>query len=199
MRFIRDWEENPFGVYAITADGELVDKSEGNADCIGVALLTNNQSIMIPKEDATDGTNTTLHWSKNLYGKDITALPNSGENAGFNGKDNTNKIIAGYTEHNVEMDSRDMCRVLQNFNATDTFHDWYIPSADQLSEIYAWRVFIKETLNNISGAEFKWSMDYWSSCEGNGDLATSVYFGGGQIFNNNKDSQAKVRFVRDLQ
>ena len=38
----------------------------------------------------------------------------------FNGKDNTAAIIAGYTEYGVSMDARDMCSVLNTFNA------WYV-------------------------------------------------------------------------
>lgn len=67
---ITEVTEIPNGVYAVTADGRLIDYHTADSSCIGVALISNNaptpQRFMIAKKDATnDGSNYTFYWDYN--------------------------------------------------------------------------------------------------------------------------------------
>ena len=67
-------------VYAVTAEGEMIDYNTADESCIGVALHVTGkdfeQKFMIAKNDATDGINNTFYWGKKLYGVDIEDLSN---------------------------------------------------------------------------------------------------------------------------
>ena len=216
LRFVRDIEVKPAvnsadkanGVYVITATGELVDMTTVDPTAIGVALITDRQRIMIAKEEATDGTNIVFQWGKNLYQKEITALANnassSAARADFSGKSNTAAIIAAYSQHSVEMDAKDMCKVLEAFNAgtnsqsNEGFKDWYIPAAGQLYQIYTNRTDINAALTAISGNAFKLNMCYWSSTEYNDEDGKYVNFQNGYDDGNRKYNGYRVHFVRDI-
>jgi len=198
------------GVYAVTAEGELIAYNDAavNSTCIGVALITDNQKIMIARENATDGTNSTFYWGRNLYGIDVNNMVNMQQDAAkadFNGKNNTASIISAYTEHAVEMVARDMCKVLQDFNNdtdSDTyadnegFSDWYIPAAGQLYEIYTNMTNINEALSITGGINLEENKIYWSSSEAGANYAwpTPIYQGSYHL----KNSEGRVRFVRDI-
>ena len=196
---------NPFvevlenGVYIMAADGKIVDKDTTDPTALGVVLVTDNQRILISKADATDGTNNTLYWGYNLYGKDVAGITNidssDAAKADFNGKANTAAIIAGYTEHSVEMDSRDMCKILTTY-AEGGFTDWYVPAAGQLALMYLAKTDINAALTKIGGTTFA-DNRYWSSsgCSGG---AWSVYFNNGGFGENTKNGTSRVRFVRDI-
>lgn len=196
------WATMANGVYAVGADGRPVMKEDADESCIGVALITDNQKIMIAKEDATDGTNTTMYWGYNLYNMNVAGITETTDSnsakADFNGKANTAAIIAAYTEHSVEMNSRDMAKVLQELNtAEDT--DWYIPSAGQLYEIYTNRTSIDEALTTIGGTTYA-SDIYWSSSEHSSSSGWAVYFASGYVSNtlNKFYGSSLVRFIQDL-
>jgi len=221
------------GVYAVTATGELIAYNDAAVDatCLGVALITDNQKIMIEKTENYDATNTTFYWGYNLYRKDVAGIteistgygylpkadgtyqstPNlssdyttwtSGGLSDFNGKNNTNAIITAYAEHSVDMDARDMCKVLQTFNAgtygsNQGFTDWYIPACGQLALIYLNKTAINEALTAIGGTTF--SDDYfWSSSEFSNYIGWYVYFSNGCVADNYKSNNSRVRFVRDI-
>ena len=161
------------GVYAVTADGKLIDYNTADSSCLGVALIAGEHKFMIAKNDATDGTNTTLYWGKNLYKKDVAGITNissgadyigegkkygtdfttwsTGPVVDFNGAANTAAIIAGYTEHGVSMDARDMCTVLNTFNTSDSYNDWYVPACGQLALMYLAKTDINAALAKIGG------------------------------------------------
>lgn len=219
------------GVYAVTADGELIDYNTADSSCLGVALIAGEHKLMIAKSDATDGTNTTLYWGKNLYGKDVAGvvtngnadgtnpsgyLPKSdgsyqstpnlsgdfttwkaGALADFNGAANTAAIIAGYTKHAVSMDARDMCSVLNTFNASDSYKDWYVPACGQLALMYLNMTEINAALAKIGGTAL--AADYYlSSSENSSTLAWRVNFSSGGVFSYYKERNSRVRFVRDI-
>ena len=199
MEKLSPWKIIANGVYAVSADGKPVEVASADASCIGVAFVTDNQRIMIPKEDAVGF----LYWGKNLYEKDITTLTNFGLNDfsgamnDFNGKNNTEAIIAGYTEHNVNMNTYDMCKVLETYNEGG-FKDWYVPSFGQLWEMMKKKEDINTALLAISGHSFSEVRFYWSSTEYSSLVGRGVDF-----LNNTYDSDSKkkdfcVRFVRNL-
>ena len=188
------------GVYIMTASGDLVDKSTVSSTALGVVLITDNQRILISKADATDGTNTTLYWGKNLYGMDVAGITNiSSSDAAkqdFNGKANTDAIIAAYGQHNVDMDSRGMCKVLASY-AEGGFTDWYVPAAGQLYEMYNKMSDINTALAKIGGTAFE-SDGYWSSSEYDSVYAWGTNFDTGDVDYGGKGYDLRVRFVRNI-
>ena len=223
---------NPFedntadGVYAVSSTGSFIDYNSADASATGVALVAGEHKFMIAKSDATDGTNSTLYWSKNLKGKDVAgityissgygylpkpngsyqATPNlsgdfttwtTGGLSDFNGKDNTAAIIAGYTEHGVSMNTRDMCTVLNTFNASDSHNDWYVPACGQLALIYLNKTEINAALTKIGGTALA-ADGYWSSSDYSFDSAWYVNFSTGGVSNYGKEYNYRVRFVRDI-
>ena len=73
------------------------------------------------------------------------------------------------------------------------FTNWYLPSKDELNEIY----LNQTTLAAIPGFEYFASV-YWSSSEDNTYGAWEQYFGDGSQNNNYKDASASVRAVRSF-
>jgi len=196
------------GVYAVTATGELIayNDAAGDATCLGVALITDKQRIMIEKTQSYDAANNaTINWGKNLYGKNVAGITDKTDQtvakADFSGKANTAAIIAAYTEHSVAMDARDMCSVLQTFNDGDNnggYSDWYIPALGQLYEIYNNRSTINAALTAMDCTKIS-SNYYWSSSEYGSDRGWLVAFnGGGSVISDGKDNNCRVRFVRDI-
>ena len=196
------------GVYAITATGELIAYNDANIDatCLGVALITDNQRIMIEKTQSYDATNTSFCWGKNLYQKNVAGITETTDQtvakADFSGKEHTNAIITAYTEHSVDMDAQDMCKVLQTFNDGENnggFTDWYIPALGQLYEIYTNKTNINAALTAMSSIAFGVSGgSYWSGSEYSSDFGLYVDFNIGKVGNGNKGNWNKVRFVRDI-
>lgn len=207
------------GVYAVTSDGELIDYNIADSSCLGVALVAGEHKFMIAKSDATDGSNSILYWGENLYGKDVAGITNissgadyigegkkygtdfttwsTGPVVDFNGAANTAAIIAGYTEHGVSMETRDMCSVLNTFNASDNFKDWYVPACGQLALIYLNMTEINAALAKIGGTALA-AENYWSSSESSSGDAWYVSFSGGYVYSDSKGRSYRVRFVRDI-
>ncbi len=194
------------GVYAVTATGELIAYNDANIDatCLGVALITDNQRIMIEKTQSYDATNTTFYWGTNLYQKNVAGITETTDQAvakaDFSGKEHTNAIITAYTEHSVDMDARDMCKVLQTFNDGENnggFTDWYIPAAGQLYEIYTNKTNINAALTAMSSTAFS-DGSYWSSSEYDSSSGWGVYFYNGDVNYYYKSYNGRVRFVRDI-
>ncbi len=123
----------------------------------------------------------------------------AGALAEFNGKDNTAAIIAGYTEHGVSMDTRDMCSVLGTFNASDAYNDWYVPALGQLALIYLNKTEINAALAKIGGTALA-AGRYWSSSENSSNTAWDVHFSSGYVIHDSKEYNymSWVRFVRDI-
>ena len=121
----------PDGIYAVTADNQLVDYTKGDGNFKGIALIRGPHKFMIAKNNLGDYTQN-LYWGKNLYTKDVAGINNFYKGFGtsysqdyttwdqdqsavisdFNGKANTQAIIKSYKEHGVSMDDQDMCKVL---------------------------------------------------------------------------------------
>lgn len=208
----------PNGVYAVDTNGNLIDYNSADATATGVALVAGEHKFMIAKSDATDGTNTTLYWTKgksdlsltnysnadgtNSYGylggtstprlnKDFTTWK-AGALSDFNGKANTAVIAA------ASSDARDMCTVLNTFNASDSHNDWYVPACGQLALMYLNMTEINAALAKIGGTALA-AEGYWSSSEVSSDYAWCMYFDFGRVDDyGDKDINYLVRFVRDI-
>ena len=189
------------GVYAVSSTGELIDYNTADETCIAVTLVVGEHKFWIAKNDATNGTNNTLYWGNNLYDKNVAGITETTDQsvakADFNGKANTDAIIAAYGQHSVDMDSRDMCKVLETYTEGG-FTDWYVPAAGQLYEMYNKKSDINAALQNIGGTALK-SNFYWSSSEYDSGLAWIVNFDNGNVNYNNKYGSRLVRFVRDIE
>lgn len=196
------WETIANGIYAVSADGNPVAAEEATTDCIAVALITDNQRIMIPKNDVSDGTNGTFFWSLYLKGKDVSGLANKSDLASakldYNGKDNTEKIIAGYTEYGVDVYDRDMYKMLQSYNEGG-YTDWYIPACGQICEMSVYRNELKTVLIKIGGTALNTSTPYWSSSEYDPNKAWRVLiFSDGGVADMGKTNDILLRFVRNI-
>ena len=218
-------------VYAVNPDFSLVDYNTATTSAVGVAVVAGNHKFMIAKSDATDGTNNTWYWGENLYNKDVAGITNISTGNGylpkpngtyqytpylsddfttwtegvlsdFAGKANTAAIIKAYTEHSVSMKTRDMCSVLNMFNATSdgsnaNKNDWYVPACGQLGIMYLAKSDINAALGKIGGTALVDSY-YWSSSEGESRYAWYVHFLDGYVYSNPKSGNRLVRFVRDI-
>ena len=206
------------GVYAVAKNGLGVAVDDADESCIAVALITDNQKIMIAKTDATDGTYTTFCWGEsypdlsltnygnadgtNSYGylggtstpqlnKDFTTWT-AGALSDFNGKTNT-AVIAAASSY-----TRDMCTVLNTFNASDSYKDWYVPACGQLALMYLNMTEINAALARIGGTALDAEI-YWSSSEKSASDAWHVAFYSGEVrADYGKSGGTYVRFVRDI-
>lgn len=206
------------GVYAVTADGRLINYNSADATATGVALVAGEHKFMIAKSDATNnGSNYNLYWNMsysdlsltnygnadgtNRYGylggtstpqlnKDFTTWT-AGALSDFNGKANTAAIAA------ASSDTRDMCTVLNTFNASDSHDDWYVPACGQLALMYLNMTEINAALTKIGGTALA-AEYYWSSSEGSSDAAWFVGFLDGYVNGYYRDYENRVRFVRDI-
>ena len=210
------------GVYAVTATGELIDYNDAAVDatCLGVALITDNQRIMIEKMgeanttsikaayDEDGATNTDyryFYWG--MSKKDISGINNKSQDSAkndFNGKANTNFIIAT-PDTDSYTDFANMGTYCTIFNATETenqgFTDWYIPACGQLYEICTNMTNINAALTAMSSTEFYYNSYYWSSSESSSDGAFCIRFvnDNGTVDNYMKGYYlSRVRFVRDI-
>ena len=211
------------GVYAVTANEELIDYNEADESCIGVALVAGEHKFMIAKSDATnDGSNYNLYYDydkgdlsltnysnadgTNSYGylggsstpqlsQDFTTWT-EGALSDFNGKSNTQVIAASSSN------AKDMCKVLETFNAgsdNQGHTDWYVPACGQLALMYLAKTDINAALAKIGGTAFNESYSfYWSSSEYDANYAWYVNFGGGYVDAYDKSSNYRVRFIRDI-
>lgn len=205
------------GVYAVTAEGELINYNNADSSCIGVALVAGEHTFMIAKSDATDGTYTTLCWDENYVNLSLTNYSNAdgtnpngyfdtsstrqlnkdfttwtaGALSDFNGKANT-VVIAAASSY-----ARDMCTVLNTFNASDSYKDWYIPSCGQLALINLNKTEINAALTKIGGTALS-EYYYWSSSEYDSSIAWYVSLSHNYVGNNRKNNGYCVRFIRDI-
>ena len=206
------------GVYAITAEGKLIDYNTADDSCLGVALVAGEHKFTIAKADAANDTDTVLQWSASVSDLSLTNYSNAdgtnnygflsdtltpnlnkdfttwtaGALSDFNGKANTTVIAE------ASSDGSDMCTVLNTFNASDSYNDWYVPACGQLALIYLNITEINVALAKIGGTALSSNL-YWSSSEYDSRFAWSVDFRNGIVgFDSNKYNYVYVRFVRDL-
>lgn len=210
------------GVYAVNTNGELINYSTADENCIGVVLVAGEHKFMIAKSDATnDGSNYNLYYDydkgdlsltnysnadgTNSYGylggsstpqlsQDFTTWT-AGALSDFNGKTNTEVIAASSSN------AKDMCKVLETFNAgsdNQGHTDWYVPACGQLALMYLAKTDINAALAKIGGTALE-SDYYWSSSENGSSYAWNVNFDNGNVsYGRSKSNFYRVRFVRDI-
>ena len=205
------------GVYAVAADGKLIDYNTADSTALGVALVAGEHKFMIAKSDATnDGSNYNLYYDydkgdlsltnysnadgTNSYGYLETELSTdfttwtAGALSDFNGKSNTQVIAASSSN------AKDMCKVLETFNAgsdNQGHTDWYVPACGQLALMYLAKTDINAALTNIGGTALE-SGYYWSSSERDASYAWRVSFYDSDVSRSSKFNDYQVRFVRDI-
>ena len=211
----------PDGVYAVDANGKLIDYNTADATATGVALVAGEHKFMIAKSDATnDGSNYNFYYDYDKGDLSLTNYSNAdgtnnhgylggsstpqlsqdfttwtaGALSDFNGKSNTQVIAASSSN------AKDMCKVLETFNAgsdNQGHSDWYVPAAGQLALMYLAKTDINAALAKIGGTALA-AGGLWSSSEYSSSIAWCVYFINGSVRNDNKDFNRRVRFVRDI-
>ncbi len=75
------------------------------------------------------------------------------------------------------------------------YTDWFLPSKDELNEMYQNKATINTTATANSGADFS-NIYYWSSTEYDSDRAWLQYFANGGQYDNVKGNTNNVRAVR---
>ena len=105
----------------------------------------------------------------------------------INGAGNTVAVIlqAGHT-----ISAAQHCALL----AYGGYDDWYLPSVDELTDVYTNRVAINTTATANGGEDF--GTLYWSSTESSSTGAKFYNFDLGTNGNTNKNSSIEVRAVR---
>lgn len=210
------------GVYAVDASGKLIDYNTADSSCLGVALVAGEHKFMIAKSDATDGSNSTLYWTKSYSDLSLTNYNKAdGTNSSgflpkpdgtFGGSthlsgDFTTWKAGALSDFNgkantaiiaaASSDAIDMCTVLNTFNASDSHNDWYVPACGQLALMYLNMTEINAALAKIGGTALA-AEHYWSSSERSSGYAWYVNFYYGDVSYNDKDYGNLVRFVRDI-
>ena len=215
-------------VYAVAADGSLIDYNSANSSCLGVALVAGEHKFMIAKSDAKDGTNYKLYYNfdahdlslKDYYTTDgeertgylpqpdgtYKSTPNlSGDFTSWTAGalSDFNGIANTAVIADAGSTIKNMCTVLKTFNqeeqAAGRSADWYVPALGQLALIYLNKSEINAALTKIWGTALA-NESYWSSTEQSSYKAWSVNFFDGKIDVLTKDGMGcQVRFVRDIE
>ena len=132
----------------------------------------------------------------------------------WNGKANSNVIKTNCLTNGTGSNYYTTMGILLNtFNATPSenqgYTDWYIPACGQFALIHAYTGRnssyggnvtggINEMLTKIGGTTFDTSDGYWSSSEKSSKYGWRLHFDVGRVGTANKNSNGRVRFVRDL-
>lgn len=210
------WDNVANGVYAVSKDGLPILLENADESCIGAALITDNQKIMIEKFGQANTTiieeaciqdkaaNILYHgfyWGPNFSDVEGIDNINSKEEAimDFKGKEHTAAIIATPDTDN-QTKYANMGTYCKLFNEAQTEHkDWYIPALGQLYEISLNRIEMNEIFTAIKGTIISDHADLWSSSEKNDGYAymINVYYNTVGIFNKTIGLW-NVRFIRDL-
>lgn len=158
------------GVYALTAEGELVGQDKADSTCKGVVLVTPNQQIMISQPlsyQDSYGVSQTFDWNFSVDGTpNIESIPDitqiSDALLDFNGKQYTQALVEARTAY-VESTGRIlgtnagylMDKIINkdpNVNGLDySYDEWYIPSFGQVYEVYLYHDAISAMYYKIFG------------------------------------------------
>ena len=198
----------PNGVYAVSNSGNLIlDSSEINSDCIGVAVIYNGSKFFISKNQSQDF----YYWNGN--NQDAVGINNYNHDGGYSNSFKDGDVISDFSgKQNTD--------ALQEINANSTYQsiytscsefnnspelnsgydDWYIPSMGQLVIIYNNLSEINRIIGLIGDDyKLKTSYVYWSSSEASGSNAWGIYFGSGYLYNTAKNQENRVLLIRDFE
>ena len=216
------------GVYAVTADGKLIDYNTADTTAIGVALVAGEHKFMIAKSDATnDGSNYYLYWTKNA--SDLLLLTNcrnadDTNDSGYLPKSDgtyqsTPNLSSDFTTWEAgalsdfngkdntivitaaSSNAKDMCAVLNTFNAATDGSN--AGKNDWYVPACGQLALMHLNKTEINAALTKIGGTklydcYWSSSEKSSNWAWCVDLYDGHVYTGYKSNDSKVRFVRDF-
>ena len=135
---------------------------------------------------AVEDQSTAIDWI--LGGASQTTANGNTLRAIGSGQTNTTAMMnqAGYTGGAAQ--------AADEYSVTDngvTYNDWFLPSEDELNEMYNQKALIQAAAGVIA-----FGTDYWSSSEHNSSKAKSVDMSSGNDSNTNKNTQLRVRAIR---
>ena len=142
-------------------------------------LNGNGGGLLVAPTDQSSG-----EWG--CYG---TAIPGADGIAIGAGAQNTIDIEAGCTTTGI---AADICANL----TLGGYNDWFLPSKDELNEMYVNKAAINTTAIANGGSAFVNFNWYWSSTEDDNVNAWKQDFGGGYWVLNGKNNSGSVRAVR---
>lgn len=217
----------PNGVYAVSTTGKLIDVATADTSCVAVALITNDQMIMITKNNVTDSANDSWCWESESSDLSLTNystvdgtnvsgyLPNPDgtyQDAPNLSGDPATWITGALSDFDGKNNTAvitanapalgDIGYAVKTFNAATNGsnagkNDWYIPSIGQLAFIRLFQSDIDNALISIGGRSL--DQTYWSSSEYSSTYAWCFTFDrSGYIRNFKKSSKGYVRFIRDI-
>ena len=123
------------------------------------------------------------------WGCDGTTISGADGTAIGTGAQNTLDIVAGCSTAGI---AAHICDTL----TLNGYTDWFLPSKDELNEMYLNKATIDATAIANGGTAFVISTSYWSSSEYNNNFAWLQYFTNGSLYYTNKDYSFYVRAVR---
>ena len=124
------------------------------------------------------------------WGCSGTIIPGADGTAIGTGEQNTIDIEAECTDAGT---AADICANL----TLNSFSDWFLPSIDELNEMYDNKITINATATANSGAAFA-DDSYWSSTENSSLTAQAIDFTDGTFKNNGKAGFFVVRAIREF-
>lgn len=118
-----------------------------------------------------------------------TDIPGANSYAIGNGLANTTAIVGTCTTVGIAAELA--------FNATmNGYSDWYLPTNNELNEMYSNRVVINSTATANGGTAFLGTYGYWSSTQTSANGANMRFFDNGNTVANAKGGSGRVRAVR---
>jgi hypothetical protein len=173
--------DEPYAIGDFTASGVVFYIASPPVDLDGDGDLDNGLVAAIANQSAT------IQWYNGQY----IETGATGIAIGT-GASNTNAIIAaqGATETAY---AAGLARAYRGGG----FNDWFLPSKDELNEMYTNKAKIDQTATANGGANISYDYYYWSSTENDSLSAWRQYFNAGfQGVNTDKDKRNIVRAVR---
>ena len=126
------------------------------------------------------------------WGCHDTLIPGADETGIGKGYQNTIDIEVGCTKANT---AADYCAN----SSAEGYSDWFLPSKEELNQVYLNKSYIDSTALSNGGAAFTTSY-YWSSSESESkhdyDPSWGQYFGNGFQYGYDKSSTCGVRAIR---
>jgi hypothetical protein len=150
---------------------------------------TDDQGLVCAVDDQSSGSKWGCY-NTDLNGNNASAAPEF--TAIGKGQTNTTFIVNNCGEAGIA------AKVCDNYSVTvggTTYDDWFLPSKDELNEMYQNKSTIDSTAGANGGSSFD-SVYYWSSTEDDGFSAWRETFASGNPFPGSKGGQKRVRAVR---
>ena len=196
-----DFETNPNmlatisvdnGVYSVSANAYIDLNDLNEAAAIGdfrdggivfwVDPADNTHGLVTTVSDLNSGNSITWNNGTNVPGAEATAIGS--------GQANTTAIVAAQATGTY---AASLCDNL----SLGSYNDWFLPSSDELYQIYLNKTIINTTSVANGGANLN-TLFYWTSTQdsGNANLAYILRISNGNIEVNNKLNVAWVRAIR---